>query len=174
MSYCYIVTEGHASSTSSLTTSGRTIAARRRLLQLRNARRILSAQGPARRLDRIRFATIDVPKRGVDCIHGKATRSCPARHRDRDCLLIFFVGCRSVRVAAAVVFLTDLLVRATPVVLPMSLGPIPCDLMMAQSSFRAGLDARVALGIVRRPTIGVSGAFPRPCHVVDAVRPPRP
>ena len=56
----------------------------------------------------------------------------------------------------------------------MSLGPIPCDLMMAQSSFRAGLDARVALGIVRRPTIGVSGAFPRPCHVVDAVRPPRP
>ena len=71
MSYCYIVTERHASSTSSPKTSNSTIAARRRLLQLRNARRILSAQGPARRLDRVRFATIDVPKRGVDCIHGK-------------------------------------------------------------------------------------------------------
>ena len=104
---------------------------------------------------------------------GRATRSYPARHRDRDWLLIFFVGCRSVRVAAAVVFLTDLLVRATPMVLPMSLGPIPCDLMMAQSSFRAGLDARAAFGIVRRPTVGISEAFPRPCHVVDAVRHPR-
>ena len=63
---------------------------------------------------------------------------------------------------------------AVPVVLPMSLGLIPCDLMMAQSSVRAGLDARAAFGIVRRPTVGVSKAFPRSCHVVDAVRPPRP
>ena len=46
-------------------------------------------------------------------------------------------------------------------VLPMSLGPIPCDLMRAQSSFRAGLDARAAFGIVRRPTVGISEALPR-------------
>ena len=43
----------------------------------------------------------------------------------------------------------------------------------ALSLFSVGLDARAGSGIVRRPTIGVSEEFPRPCHVVDAVRHPR-
>ena len=46
--------------------------------------------------------------------------------RDRDCLLVFFVGVASFRVAAAVYFLTDLLVAAAPVVMLASLVTVSC------------------------------------------------
>ena len=49
--------------------------------------------------------------------YGPSSEPRTALDRDRDCLLVFFVGVASFRVAAAVYFLTDLLVAAAPVVM---------------------------------------------------------
>jgi len=46
--------------------------------------------------------------------------------RDRDCLLVFLVGVVLFRVAAAVYFLTDLLVAAAPVVMLASFVTVSC------------------------------------------------
>ena len=89
---------------------------------------------------------------------------CTLVGRDRDVLLIIFVGCRSVHVAVPVEFLTESLLPAAPVVLPMSLGPSPCNSMGAVTVFRR---SRCARGVGDRASPyhrrlgGVSEALPR-------------